>query len=66
MPEPRGLVFFVRAKVNLDYASDTETRSSMTGFFVYLNSTLVYWFSKKHTIIESSTFGSEFTVIKQC
>ena len=32
---------------------------------VYINSALVYWFSKKQTSIESSNFGSEFTVMKE-
>ena len=58
MPEPRGLGFVVRAKVNADHASDTVTRISRTVFFVYLNSVLVYWFSKKQTSIYSRTFGS--------
>ena len=66
MPEPRGLGFVVRAKVDSDHTSDTVTRRSRTSFFVYLNSALVYWFSKKHTSIESSTFGSDFTEMKQC
>ena len=47
MPEPRGLGFTVRAKVDADHAADTVTRRSRTGFLVYINSALVYWFSKK-------------------
>ena len=35
-------------------------------FFVYLNSVLLYWLSKKQISIESNTFGSEFTSMKQC
>ena len=58
MPEPRGLGFVVRAKVNADHASDTVTRISRTVFFVYLNSVLVCWFSKEQTSIYSRTFGS--------
>ena len=46
-PEPRGLGFILRAKVDADHASDTVTRRSRTGFLVYINSALVYWFSKK-------------------
>ena len=66
MPEPRGFGFTIRAKVDVDHASDTVIRRSRTGFLVCINSTLVYWFSKKETSIESSTFGSEFTATKQC
>ena len=46
MPEPRGLGFTVGGKVDADHAGDTINRRSRTGFLVYLNSTLVYWFSK--------------------
>ena len=66
MPEPRGLGFVIRAKVDADHAADTVTRRSRTGFLVYLNSALVFWHSKKQASIESSTFGSEFTAMKQC
>ena len=66
MPEPRGLGFTIRAKVDADHASDTITRRSRTGFLVYLNSALVYWFSKKQNSVESSSFGSEFCAMKQC
>lgn len=66
MPEPRGLGFTMRAKVNADHASDTVSRRSRTGFLVYLNCALVHWFSKKQTSVESSSFGSEFVAMKQC
>ena len=56
----------MRAKVDTDHAADTVTRRSRTGFLVYLNSGAVYWWSKKQTGIESSSFGSEFIAMKQC
>ena len=66
MPQPRGLGFVVRAKVDADHGGDTVIRSSRTGFLVYINSALIFWFSKKQNIIESSSFGSKFTAMKQC
>ena len=33
---------------------------------VYLNSSPVYWLSKKQQSIETSSFGAEFTAMKQC
>lgn len=66
MPEPRGLGFVMRAKVDADHASDTVTRRSRTGFLVYLNSAVVHWWSKKQNSVESSSFGSEFIAMKQC
>ena len=66
MPEARGLGFVMSAKVDADHASDTVTRRSRTGFFVWLNSSLIFWHSKKQTSVESSSFGSEFIAMKHC
>ena len=66
MPEPRGHGFIMRAKVDADHASDTVSRRSRTGLLIYLNCALVYWWSKKQTSVESSSFGYEFVAMKQC
>ena len=66
MPQPGGLGFIMRAKVDADHASDTVTRRSSTGFLVRLNSALIYWPSRKQNSVESSSFGSEFIAMKQC
>ena len=56
----------IRSKVDAYHASDMVTRRSRTGFLVYINSSLVYWFTKKQTSVESSTFGSEFCAMRVC
>ena len=66
MPEPRGLEFIMRAKVDTDHASDTVSRQSRTGFLIYLHCALVYWWSKKQTSVELSSFGSDFVAMKEC
>ena len=66
MPEPRGLGFIMHVKVDADHASDTITRHSRTGFLVYLNCALIYWWSKKQNSMESLSFGPEFIAMKQC
>ena len=66
MLEPQGMGCVMRAKVDADHTADTVTRRSRTGFLVYLNSGRVYWWTKKQTGIESSSFGSEFIAMKQC
>ena len=63
-PQPRGQGFIMSAMVDADHAADSVSRRSRTGFLVYLNSSLVYWHSKKQTSIESSSFGSEFCAMK--
>jgi Reverse transcriptase (RNA-dependent DNA polymerase) len=65
MPEPRGQAFVIQAKVDADHASDTVSRKSRTGFLVWINCALVQWQSKKQSSIETSSFGSEFTAMKQ-
>ena len=66
MPQPHGIGFLIRAYVDTDHASNSVTRHSHTGFLVYLNKVPVYWMSKKQTIVETSSFGSEFIAIKLC
>ena len=63
-PAPRGLGFIIREKVHADHGADTVTRRSRTGFLVYINSALVYFMSKKQTIVETSSFASEFTAMR--
>lgn len=64
-PEPLGQGIVMSAWVDSDHAGDKVTRRSRTGFLVYLQSSLVYWFSKKQGSVETSSFGSEFVAIKQ-
>ena len=66
MPEPKGVGFTMRAFVDSDHAGDISTRRSRTGFIIFLNSAPIYWFSKKQTCVETSSFGSEFIAMKQC
>ena len=65
MTEPRGLGFTVRSKLDADHATDMVTRRSQTSFLVYINSALFYWLLKKQNSVETSSFGSEFTAMKQ-
>ena len=64
--EPRGLGFVIRAYVDSDHAGESVTRRSRTGYVVLLNKAPIYWFTKKQIGIETSSFGSEFTAMKQC
>ena len=65
MPQPRGLFFFLQAKVDADHVADTANIRPSTYFMIYLNCATVYWFSTKQTSVESSRFGSEFVAMKQ-
>ena len=65
-PIARGLGFTTSYNVDSNHAGDLVTRRSRTGFIVYLNSSPVYWYTKKQCGIETSSFGSEFIALKTC
>ena len=66
MTEARGVGMTMRAFVDSDHAGDITTRRSRTGFMIFLNGAPIYWFSKKQTSVETSSFGSEFIAMKAC
>ena len=63
-PEPRGNEFVIRVYVDASHADNKVNRKSRTGFIVFLNSSPIYWYSKKQGGTEGSTFGSEFVAMK--
>ena len=65
-PITRGLGVKVNANVDSDHAGDNITRRSRTGYVIFLNSSPIYFHTKKQGRIETSTFGSEFIAMKQC
>ena len=40
------------------------SRDSQTGTFIFCNRAPVMWLSKKQNLVETSTFGFDFTVLK--
>ena len=65
-PQPNRIGFTMRALVYSDHAGELTTRQSQIGFIIFLNSDLIYWFLKRHTSVETISFGSEFKEMKQC
>ena len=51
--------------VDSDHAGDKVSHRSRSGFLIYVNTTLVCWFSKKQSTQETSVFGTEFVTTKQ-
>ena len=47
-----------------DHAGDKQTRRSKSGFYIYMNSSLIFWLSKKQSTIERSVFRAEFVAMK--
>ena len=65
-PPPLGKELFIRAFVDADFTGDSFTRRSRTGFIVMLNMSPIYWYSKKQSSMETSSFGSELCAMKTC
>jgi hypothetical protein len=65
MPKSLGPLMTLCVYVDSNHAGDLVTQRSQTGFVVFLNGAPIYWSSKKQTSCETSTFGSEFVVMKQ-
>ena len=65
MSKPRGQSFTITVYVDCDLRGDCVTCRLRTSFAVFLNGALLYWISKKQSSCKVSTFGSEFTAMKQ-
>ena len=63
-PEPRGKDADLRLMVDSDHAGDKVRRRSRTGFYIFLNSALIAWVSRRQPTIETSVFGAEFVAMK--
>ena len=63
-PEARGKPVQINLFVDADHAGNVVTWRSHTGILIYLNMAPIYWYSKKQSTIETSTFSSEFVALK--
>jgi hypothetical protein len=64
LPPSRGNEVDLRMYTDSNHAGDQRTRRSRTGYFIFLNSALISWLSKKQATIETSVFGAEFVALK--
>ena len=65
MPEARGKDVGIHCFVDASHASDKENRRSQTGILIFVNKAPIICYSKRQNSVETSTFGSEFTAMKQ-
>ena len=47
-----------------DHAGDKIYHRLRSGFFIWVNTTLVKWFSQKQSTVETSVFGADFVTVK--
>ena len=65
MPQPLGMEVSIHCFVDASHASDVVTRRSQTGILIFINRSPIIFFLKRQNLVERSTFGSEFTAMKQ-
>ena len=63
-PAPRGNAVTTTCFVDADHAGCRVTRRSQTGVLLFLQRAPIMWYSKRQNTVETSTFGSEFVVMK--
>ena len=64
MPRPRGKSVSTHCYVHANHAGDKTSRRSMTGILIFYNRAPIIWHSKRKNGVDTSTFGSEFTAMK--
>ena len=64
MPKPRGNSMLPYCFVDANHAGNTVTQRSQTGILLFYNRLPIIWHSKRQNTVETSTFGSEITAMK--
>ncbi len=63
-PETLGQSVQINPFVDADLAGELTTCPSQTGILIYVNMAPIIWVSKRQSMVESSTFGSEFVAMR--
>ena len=63
-PQQRGKEIDLHISADSHDAGNKQTRRSRPRFMIYMNMSLINWYSKKQLTIEASVFGAEFVAIK--
>ena len=61
---PTGNAMSIHCFVDASHGSDRATRRSQTGILIFCNRAPIIWHSKRQNTVKTSTFGSEFTAMK--
>ena len=66
MPKPCGNLVTISAFIDANHVRNKITHCLHTGILIFVQNTPIIWFSKRHNMVESSTFGSELVVCRIC
>ena len=64
MSNPRGNIMSTHCFIDANRGGNKINRHSQTGILIFCYIAPIIMFSKKHNTVETITFGSEFTVLK--
>ena len=64
MPKPHGISVSTHFFVDANHVGNKVTCRSQTGILIFFNKAPIIAFSKRQNTVETSTFGSEFTALK--
>ena len=63
-PPPRVKPVYVGCYVDANHAGNMFTRRYHTGIIIFVNNSLMIWYSKRQNTVESSRFGSKFIELR--
>ena len=63
-PMPRGKEVDLCMFIGSNHVGNKQTRRSRTGFMIYMNMSLINWYSKRQSTIETLVLGAEFVDMK--
>ena len=66
MPETRGKSVTITVFLDTSHTLDKRTRRSHTGYEIFVNRSPIIFYSKQKSMVESSTFSSEFIAMNTC
>ena len=61
---PRGKEVDLHVFIDSNHVGDKWTRRSRTRFMIYMNVSLINWYFKKQSTIETSIIGAELVAMK--
>ena len=64
MPKPRGNSISMHCFIDSNHVGNKVTRRSQTGILIFFHKSPIIEFSKRKNTVETSTFSSDFTALK--
>jgi hypothetical protein len=66
MPKVKGNPVIISVFVDVKHAGNVVMRQSHTGIILYVENTLIVWYTKWQNTVELAMFGSEFLALRIC